>query len=192
MPHRTYVVTAQPASEPIALDELKRALRITVHEFDVELKREIKAAREQLEKDTQRRLVSQSVTMYLDRFSCRADEPDTIEIRQTPVTEVVSVKYYRDGSDTLETMPATEYHADVISTPARIVLRDGSYWPATDYDRPNAVEIAFVAGAANASAVPAEATTAIVEWVRAQRGCGEAMKAYHSLVSSLQWTAHHR
>lgn len=212
LPQRTFKVSTQPVSEPLSLADLKSALRVTVHDFDIELKRLLRAARQQLEKDTQRRFMSQTVVMYLDdwfdydgrygRYDDTISSHDhsvydsiqdyrVVEIREAPVTSIDSVEYY-DSDGNLQTLATTDYFADTVSTPARVVLKDGYHWPNVESGRPNPIQITFTAGYSNAATVPAEANVAIIEWVRSKRGCDDAAAKYESLVSSLQWTAHHR
>ena len=89
MSHDTYTVTSEPAIEPVTRKELKTRLRITVCEFDDELDDMITAARKQVEYDTHRKLIQQTVALYKDGFP----PGDTIEIRQAPVSSVTSVQY---------------------------------------------------------------------------------------------------
>ncbi len=211
LPQRTFTVTAQPAIEPISLADLKSVLRVTVHDFDIELKRYLRAARQQLEKDTQRRFVSQSVVMWLDdwfEYDANGRYVDTIssfdnsaydtlhdyrvvEIREAPVTSVESVEYYNPAGDQV-TLDPDDYHVDTVSTPARIVLKDGRHWPSIESGRPNPIKVSFTAGYQDTASIPAEVSVAIIEWVRAARGCDDAMAKYDALVSSLKWTAYNR
>ena len=66
--HATYKTTVEPTQEPLRLEDLKSALRITNTDFDVEIARLLVAARRQVEHDARRKLMSQTVAMYLDEF----------------------------------------------------------------------------------------------------------------------------
>ena len=185
----TFQTTSGPTAEPITLDELKLRLRVTSCDFDAELMDMLKAARQQIEADTYRRLITQTVVMYQEDF---ASLLGPVEIRLAPVQSITHLKYY-DRDDALQTFSAADYYVNLTSTPPEIRLREAKQWPNTSLYRPNKVEITMVAGYGAASAVPQTAKLAIVEYCRAQwGGCDHNTTAYQRLVSSLQWTSYHR
>ena len=185
----TFQTTSGPTTEPITLDELKLRLRVTSCDFDAELMDMLKAARQQIEADTYRRLITQTVVMYQEDF---ASLLGPVEIRLAPLQSITHVKYY-DRDDVLQTFPAADYYANLDSTPPEIRLKEAKQWPNTSLYRPNKVEITMVAGYGAASAVPQTAKLAIVEYCRAQwGGCDHNTTAYQRLVSSLQWTSYHK
>ena len=185
----TFQTTSGPTTEPITLDELKLRLRVTSCDFDAELLDMLKAARQQVEADTYRRLITQTVVMYQEDFTSLLGP---VEIRLAPVQSITHVKYY-DRDDVLQTFSAADYYANLTSTPPEIRLREAKQWPNTSLYRPNKVEITMVAGYGAASAVPHAAKLAIVEYCRAQwGGCDHNTTAYQRLVSSLQWTSYHK
>ena len=185
----TFQTTSGPTTEPITLDELKLRLRVTSCDFDAELLDMLKAARQQVEADTYRRLITQTVVMYQEDFTSLLGP---VEIRLAPVQSITHVKYY-DRDDVLQTFSAADYYANLTSTPPEIRLKASKQWPNTSLYRPNKVEITMVAGYGAASAVPQVAKLAIVEYCRAQwGGCDHNTTAYQRLVSSLQWTSYHK
>jgi uncharacterized phiE125 gp8 family phage protein len=181
----TYKVTTEPSSEPITLDQFKDALRVTGCDFDEQLTELLKVCRRQLEYDAKRKLVTQTVTMYLDEFpGC-----DEITIRMIPVTAVNSVKYY-DGDGTQQTLSSSEYWTNLVDAPPVIQLKSGYVWPLTQLDRPNAVEVEFVCGAAVA-AVDVTAKLAIKELGKMNwKDCDGSKAAYERLTSLLSWTGY--
>ena len=181
----SYVVTSEPASEPLSLSDLKTRLRITSCEFDAELTDMIKAARKQVELETHRKLVTQTVALYMDRFP----SSNTIEIRQLPVASVTSVTYI-DEDVASQTFSSALYTTDLTGSPARIILLENQSWKDTEPEYPKAVTVTFVAGAA-VGAVPVEAKLAMVEWCRMHWGdCdGDGMK-YKNLINSLAWSGY--
>lgn len=184
MNHR-YVTTSDPATEPISLQSLKDAVRIRVCDFDEELSRLLTAGRFEVEKRTQRRLVTQTVTLYADCF------PDSrvLELRMPPVQSVSSVKYLDTEGDE-QTLSSANYDVDVVSdnSPARIMLKDGFSWPSVDDDSPNAVYVEFIAGYGAIAAVEARAKLAVVEWVKTQwKHCEGSEAAYERIIGSLCW-----
>ena len=185
----TFQTTSGPSTEPITLDELKLRLRVTSCDFDSELLDMLKAARQQVEADTYRRLITQTVVMYQEDFTSLLGP---VEIRLAPVQSITHVKYY-DRDDVLQTFSAADYYANLTSTPPEIRLREAKQWPNTSLYRPNKVEVTMVAGYGAAASVPQAAKLAIVEYCRAHwSGCDHNTTAYHRLVSSLQWTSYHR
>jgi uncharacterized phiE125 gp8 family phage protein len=185
----TFQATSGPTAEPITLDELKLRLRVTSCDFDSELLDMLKAARQQVEADTYRRLITQTVVMYQEDFTSLLGP---VEIRLAPVQSITHVKYY-DRDDLLQTFAASDYYANLTSTPPEIRLREAKQWPNTSLYRPNKVEVTMVAGYGGAASVPHAAKLAIVEYCRAQwGGCEHNTTAYHRLISSLQWTSYHK
>lgn len=185
----TFQTTSGPTAEPITLDELKLRLRVTSCDFDAELSDMLKAARQQVEADTYRRLITQTVVMYQEDFTSLLGP---VEIRLAPVQSITHVKYY-DRDDVLQTFAAGDYYANLTSTPPEIRLREAKQWPNTSLYRPNKVEVTMVAGYGGAASVPQSAKLAIVEYCRAQwGGCEHNTTAYQRLVSSLQWTSYHK
>ena len=185
----TFQTTSGPSTEPITLDELKLRLRVTSCDFDAELLDMLKAGRQQVEADTYRRLITQTVVMYQEDFTSLLGP---VEIRLAPVQSITHLKYY-DRDDALQTFSAADYYANLTSTPPEIRLKEAKQWPNTSLYRPNKVEVTMVAGYGAAASVPQAAKLAIVEYCRAQwGGCDHNTTAYQRLVSSLQWTSYHK
>lgn len=99
-----------------------------------------------------RALITQTWDYSLDGF-----EGDSITIPLPPLQSVTSVKYLDpDGAE--QTIAAGRY---TVNTADGTVTIDAAGWPSTQ-DVPNAVTIRFVAGYANAAAVPAPIRAAIL------------------------------
>ena len=187
---RTFKTSVEPAIEPITLEELKNRMRIgSTCEFDAELALILTQARKQVEQDTYRRLITQTVIGYMDQFEWLQE----IEIRLAPISSITSVTYVDENSVT-QTYAASRYTADIISTPPRIVLATNEQPEWTEQNTPNAVAITFVAGyGSTAATVPAAAKLAIVEYAKILRGgCDGSEANYKRLISSLQWTGYHK
>ena len=184
-----YVVTTEPTTEPVTLAALKNVLRLTTCDFDEELSRILTTARRQVENDSNRKLVTQTVKLLMDDFPAG----DTIELRLPPAQSVTSVKYF-DTAGSEQTLSSSNYWTDTDSTPPRIVLKDGNNWPSVNEDQPNAVIIEMQCGYGAISAVPAEAVLAILEFAKQTwSGCDNPMEdvAYSRLLSHLRWTEYH-
>lgn len=181
----TYKVTTEPTAEPISLAEFKDALRVSGNDFDADLSQLLKEARQCVEADSMRKLVTQTVTMYLEEFPGQ----DEIEFRLYPITAVNSVKYY-DGDGTLQTLSTDYYWTNLVEVPPEIRLKSGLWWPLTQLDRPNAVEISLACGSA-VTAVDVAAKLAIKERGKLMwSGCGGSEANYQRLISRLQWTGY--
>lgn len=112
----------------------------------------IVAARNKVETDTRRGLLSQSWTLSLDRAPA---DGAPILFPMGPVISVTSVTSY-DTANASSVVATTVYRLDASSLPARLVLKDGQSWP-TGLRPENAIEIVFVAGhGTTADTVPAE------------------------------------
>lgn len=182
----TYLVTVEPTTEPITLDQFKNALRVTGCDFDEQLTELLKVCRKQVEYESCRKLITQTVVMYMDEFPC----DDEIEIRLAPVQSITHVKYY-DESETQQTLPSSDYWANLIETPPEIELKLGSTFPPTQLERPNAVEITMVCGYGTAAAVPVEAKLAIKELGKMSwKDCTGSRAVYDRLIGQLKWTGY--
>lgn len=182
----TYRVTVEPTTEPITLDQFKVALRVTGCDFDEQLTELLKVCRKQVEYESCRKLITQTVMIHMEDFP----NGDEIEIRLAPVQSITSVKYY-DESETLQTLPSTDYWTNLIETPPEIELKLGYTWPQVQIERPNAVEITMVCGYGAASAVPVEAKLAIKELGKMNwKDCSGSRAVYDRLMSQLKWTGY--
>lgn len=145
-----------PVEEPLSADEAKRHCRVDVSEDDSYIEGLIAAARERCEVETDRSFVTQTWRMTIDEF-----QPEML-LPRGPHRSVDLVEYY-DQTNTLRTLAATTYEADLTADPARIRLGYGQFWPLTygqlwsltRWGKPGAVRVTFTAGYGTAAAVPA-------------------------------------
>lgn len=188
---RTFKTTSEPAIEPITLEELKDRVRVTGCDDDAQLTLILKAARQAVEANSYRRLITQTVVGYMDSFRWVRE----IELRLAPIQSITSI-VYTDLAGASQTFAASRYSTDIISVPPRIVLKTNEQVEYTEENTPNSVAITFVAGyGSTAASVPVQARLAIVEYARLlYGGCAdpEADSNYKRLISSLQWTAYHK
>lgn len=136
--------------EPLSLTETKTFLRVSSSTDDTYITNLITTARNTAENFLNRALINQTWTLYLDEFP----EGRDIILPLAPLSSVTSVKYY-NASNVLTTLTEnTDYYVDAKSQPGRVVLPETLSWPTT-YEKPNAIEIKFVAGyGAAASNIP--------------------------------------
>lgn len=143
-----------PASEPVTLAEAKAFARYSRASEDAIFTALITAARQACENEIQRALLPQTWQKSLDEF------PDQIELPYPPVVSVTSVKFL-DVDGNLQTLSPPSYELDTANEPAWLLPAYGLTWPATRATI-NAVTVEYVAGYANAAAVP----EAIKTWIK--------------------------
>jgi uncharacterized phiE125 gp8 family phage protein len=149
---KTIQIVTPPASEPLTLAEVKEFLRVDHSDDDATLAIFITAARQLCESYTRMALLPTTFEEFFDDFpQYSGDYKDEIRLSRSPVSAVTYVKYI-DGNETTITANAADYKIDTISRPARISPDNG--WFGT-YETINAVFVRYVAGFANAAAVPA-------------------------------------
>lgn len=150
----SYTVTVQPTAEPISVADLNAHARVDGTDELLLAHGYIAAAREYIEGQTGRAIMAQTIVRISHKFVDRRDDCHgrISYINRAPLTAVSSVRYY-DENDVQQTLATTVYGVVTSAEPGFIYLKSGQSWP-TLYDRPDAVEITFTAGASSASAVP--------------------------------------
>ncbi|WP_274424867.1 head-tail connector protein [Chelativorans sp. YIM 93263] len=129
--------TVDPAVEPITLVEAKAHLRIDHESEDELLSGLIRAAREEVERETGLALIDQSWRLVLDDWP----KGNMVPVRRGPVRELLSVTVYdRDGAASV--LAPENYQLDAVSVPARLYL-DNRPEPGLVL---NGIEIDFTAG----------------------------------------------
>jgi len=178
---RPTVVTG-PASEPITLAEAKRQLFLAESDTsqDAELVNRIQAAREQWEHDTDSVMLTQTLSVTLEKFEGRE-----IELSSRPIQSITHIKYY-DENDTLQTLSSSKYSLDVQER--EIELKWQETWPVTEI-RWDAVAVTYVAGNTSVAAIPAIAKQAMLLLIayyhygnRGENDRPNDLKAYEALV----------
>jgi uncharacterized phiE125 gp8 family phage protein len=151
-------MVAPPSVEPLSLAEAKVHLGLPAEELpdDTYIEVLMAAARRHCETVTGRALMAQTWDLYLDAFPA---DNGQIELAKPPLQSVAWLKYKSAGGP-IAMMDPSEYIVDSNSEPGRIALAYGKSWPAT-YGEIQAVQIRFVCGYEDASAVPEIAKQAI-------------------------------
>lgn len=136
------------SSLAVTLAEAKAHLRVDASDEDTLITSLITAATETAEQITGRAIMPQTWQMWADTFD------DEIELTRVPVASVTSVSYVDDAGATTTLTSGTHYRliTDDFS-PARIVPAYGYTWPVPRV-MDDAVTVVYVAGYANAAAVP--------------------------------------
>lgn len=153
IPQSIDVVTA-PTSEPVTLDEAKRAAKVDYTEEDSTITAWIKQAREEIEIDASICLMPQTIRVNLDWFPAWS-----LLIRRYPITAISSITYV-DFDGSTQTISSSDYVLDATSFPPRVEPAYGLLWP-NARSQPRSVKVTCTAGFASASLVPEIAKQAI-------------------------------
>lgn len=141
------VLITAPTAEPVTLAEAKAHLRVDNSDSDTLITALIVAARERAETETRRALITQTWDLYRDAF------PSWELIVPKPLLQTVTSITYTDSNGVTQTLATDQYLVDSNSEPGRITPAYGLVWPSTRWQT-NAVKVRFVAGYADAAAVP--------------------------------------
>lgn len=149
------LITA-PTTYPVTLAEAKAHLRVDSTDEDTLITAMITAATETAEQITGRAIMTQTWELTLDGF------PSEFELTRVPVASVTSVKYLdMDGvQQTLSNALYLVRTADDFGF-AKVAPAYNTEWPLAQ-DSFDSVAVRFVAGYANAAAVP----ESIKAWVK--------------------------
>lgn len=150
------LITA-PADLPVSVAEAKLHCRIDHADDDAFIEAAIGAAVSLLDGwrgILGRALMPQTWDLIFDRFP-----GGPIEIPLPPVASVENVNYVDPDTETETVLASTAFAVDLVSPNAWVVPGDAG-WPAT-MDTINAVRVRFIAGYADAAAVPARIRLAI-------------------------------
>jgi len=143
-----------PVKEPLTLLQTKNHLKIMPDDAipDDEIELNILVAREKVENEISRALITQTWEVCFNTFPWSSNRAIAIEL--PPLQSVTSIKYI-DTDGVQQTWDSSLYQVNTKSTPGCILPVDGEIYPETDFVI-NAVVIEFVAGYGDeASDVPA-------------------------------------
>lgn len=198
-------VYGQPAKYSISPSTAARSLAVTLEDvrcraremtgdYDGLLRSLVEEATDQLELETSRRFINQTVTVKMDRFPY---DDSAIRLPLAPVSSVTSVSYI-NSSGTSVTWSTSLYDVDTDQEPARIKPAYNQSYPSIrDETELDSVSIVCVVGyGASPDDVPPMARKAIVNSAVAEfTGCGEDNKiigrgpveAFRNAAALLKW-----
>jgi uncharacterized phiE125 gp8 family phage protein len=150
-----YKLITAPTLEPLSLQEAQLHLRVDNADTDTLITAQIIAARELVEKLTRRALLTQHWKYVADSFPSPSlmgipfgkvfgIPANAFVLEKSPVASVDSITYL-DMSGVRQTMPATDYVAELVGEPCRITPVFGKIWP-IPLPQIGAVEVNFTAG----------------------------------------------
>ncbi len=152
----TAALITGPALEPVALADVKAHLRIDSDDEDALLTAAIVSARVHVESATRRALIEQAWRIYLDAWPRKR----FLRLPVAPLISVDAVTIYDFAGDP-QVVDPDDYEADVVSSPARMVLAATA--PAPVGRAVNGIEIDVTAGyGATSVDVPAALRQAVL------------------------------
>lgn len=146
------IVTEQPETEPVTLEEAKNHLEYTGTAKDLYITSLIKTARQLSEVYAGLSFVTQTRRVKLDYFPCYGLYPTSkifIELPYGPVQSVESFTYSNDAGGTTTLVEDTDFKLDKHSRVARLFpIEDGEIdlWPTDLKNIPHAITIDYNAG----------------------------------------------
>src|SRR5574340_228219 len=163
-----YILTTGPTAEPLSLAEAKLHLRVDIADDDTLISAMISAARQHAEMVMQRQIVAATWKLAMDAFpgpsliGVPAGVPLSVPghavlLNKSPVFAINSIRYL-DMASAWQTMPSTDYAADLSSEPARVTPVFGKIWPIA-LPQIGAVEVSFSGGFAAPITADATANT---------------------------------
>lgn len=141
------------ASAAVSLAEAKAQLRVDSTDEDTLITSLVVAATDMAEQQTRRAIMPQTWELALDAF------PTKFELTRVPVSSITSVKY-TDYTGVEQTLDPSAYVLDTSDDYGYAYVRPayGTEWPSAR----DGVKVRYVAGYANAAAVPEP----IKQWIK--------------------------
>lgn len=143
MSYKAYTITTPNLDLPVALDGMKRNLRMDdlSHEDDT-IQAMVMSAASHIEKQYGLSLLTQTIKEYWSAFPCTASEPMMLRIQ--PIQSITSVEYI-DTNGLTQTWDADEWAYGGYNGTTFIIPLPGFAWPST-WATPNAVIVTYQAG----------------------------------------------
>lgn len=170
---RGSVLVTAPATEPVTASELRTHLRVDATELpDGEANSLITESRQMIEDETGIAFISQSWRLSIDRWPGGAEAwwdgvrqmaiselyapsyMTSVSLPRWPLISVTSVTVYDEDSNAETVTVGNTFDVDTYQIPGRMTLKRGSTWPIA-LRANDSIQIVYVAGHANAAAVPA-------------------------------------
>jgi uncharacterized phiE125 gp8 family phage protein len=177
--HRGSVLVTAPATEPVTATELRTHLRTDATALpDAEANALITDARTEIENMTALAFIAQSWRMAIDRWPAggeawwdgvremsitelyNSNTMQSLTLPRWPLASITSITTYDEASTPTSVTVANVFDTDTYRTPGRMTLKRGQTWPIA-LRASNAIEIVYVAGYANAAAVPSPMKRAV-------------------------------
>lgn len=152
------VQTAPPGTNPVSLAEAKAHVRFEEADDDTLITALIGAATTHLDGWSGVLGLALMPQNWRQDYACFASR---MSLPFGPVQSITSIQYF-DFDGVLQTVPDTDYILYEDSLSPYVCLAPGASWPGSLQTRANAVQVLFVAGYADAAAVPLPIKQAIL------------------------------
>ena len=146
--------TTDATSEPITTAEAKTHLRVDTSDDDTYIGTLIASARNWCEVYTARQIIAATYVLKLDEWP-----EGVILLPRPPLASITHIRYVDTGG-TEQTWASSKYDVDTNSEPGRVVPAYGETFPSIR-GQIDSVIVTYVAGWANAAAVPVEVRHAV-------------------------------
>lgn len=171
-------IVQQPEVEPVSLLDVKKHLRIDDSSDDSVIADDIIDARRFIEDKTGLAFVTQSWRLSLDRWPAggeawwdgvremsitelyKSSVYQSVSLPRYPLQSITSVTVYDEASNSTAITVANVFDVDTYQMPGRLTLKRGQTWPVA-LRANDAIQIVYVAGYANAAAVPSPMKRAV-------------------------------
>ena len=144
--------TVDPTIEPVSLDEVKDHSHVDGAESDTVLTILLQAAREYVEHNQKRQLITATYELTLEEFPS-----GPIILPNPPLITVTSISY-EDTAGATQTWASSNYQVDITDIRGSISVEPNVTYPTTETDRKNAVTVTFTAGYGTAASDVPETT----------------------------------
>jgi uncharacterized phiE125 gp8 family phage protein len=186
------VRTVAPTVVPVSTELMRAQVRVDFNDDDVLLAHQIKAATDYL--DGYGGILGRAIMAQ----TWRQDFPCFDTVMRLPLGDLISVASvkYRDADNVEQTASPSLYGSYTDARGPYVKLLSGQSWPAT-YDREDAVSVTWVCGyGANASAIPADISMAIMQiaahWYENREAVGTDVTATQIPMTAESLIAAHR
>lgn len=146
------VISVQPATEPVSLDDARLQCRVDGNAYDGELTLYIKSARSHVEGISGTKLITQTVVMRCTEFD------DLVKLPTAPIQSISSIGYV-DGAGNAQTLDASVYQGHLYGLDPAILLKANQSWPSIQ--ERSLITVTATAGYGAASDVPAVVLDAV-------------------------------
>lgn len=153
----TWSVVTGPAEEPVTVAEAQAHSYITTTNESALITRMLASARMEFEELTNVACVAQTI----DESFTKWPTARSLALSCWPLVSVASITYTNEANTPL-TLSTDDYVVDAVSQPGRIYLAAGKEWPTIALRPGPSITVRYVAGWANALAVPAEIKSLIL------------------------------
>lgn len=137
-----FYISTPPASDPITTAEVEAALRLGSGFDSTTVSRIIPAATRKVETDSERSLITRTITGKLDRWP----QGGVIYLPYPPFGSVTSLKYFDTSGAEQTLVENTDYEVKMSGDSGRLVVVPGGSWPYVQSDKVEPIEVIYTAG----------------------------------------------